>query len=1023
MPETVTKRNGTVVPFDATRIERAVRLCLRDVKEIVPEGWVKDLVSSVVWELEENPSVEYIQDQVETALMKAGKIEAARSYIRYRDEHARMRSKAPIDSETRAAFDESAAYFPTPLRAFQFYDKYSRYDYTKGRRETWVETVDRTVNFLRELSNGMLDGEVYERIRTSILNAKAMPSMRLLAMAGEAARRNNMAIFNCLSGDTTVVTRQGVRRLKDLAGTTGEVVTPEGWKEATFNEFGSQKLQRITLVHWNGGKHGNYRVTIRATENHRWVLRDNTVTDTLSVGDILWSEPLPTLDVDRDGLRHGFVFADGTLNKQKSANYAQIRLCGEKAEQLGVFTEAGMGHSYPPSCSGDPMVYCGKHENWKELPDSDANAAYIAGFIKGWLLFDGSKAANGNVKLGSINEQAIDWLVQHVGIAGLKIISRRVDARPTNYGPRTRPLHTVIVGEGAAALYRVEEIEPDGTEPVFCATEPETQTFLLANGQLTGNCAYLPVDRIMSFVEAMSISMAGCGVGYSVEQQYVDMMPGVSTQSGMRVHTHQVEDTTEGWMSAYHHGLVAWFSGGDLNFDYSLIRPFGAPLRVKGGRASGPAPLKTLLDTAREIILKAQGRRLTALECHRIMCLTGSASIAGGVRRTAMIALFTYGDHGMTHCKEGNFPQELWNANNSAVMPDRWLSQAEMAELFTVMHASRRGEPGLFSRKAAIATKPIRRKTAEFGVNPCSEAILRPRGLCNLSSAVCREDDTLLSLKDKVEVATIIATIQSMATHFPGLNDEWRINAEEERLLIVDLNGQLDCPLVQQAWVQSDLADLVVEVNQKYAKLLGINAAAATTGVKPSGNSSTLLDCSSGLHARHAPYYIRNVRVSASSPIFKVLRDAGVPLDPENGQLAETATTWVAHFPVKSPSKAIFRAERTALDQCEYWLQVKENWCEHTASITVTYGDDELLDIAHWAWKHQDVITGMSFLPRDDVQYAQMPYTEITPREYEQLAADFPTIDFAKITAYEGHTDMTTASQEVACVAGICELV
>ncbi|MFW5688218.1 MAG: recombinase, partial [Spirochaetota bacterium] len=337
------------------------------------------------------------------------------------------------------------------------------------------------------------------------------------------------------------------------------------------------------------------------------------------------------------------------------------------------------------------------------------------------------------------------------------------------------------------------------------------------------------------------------------------------------------------------------------------------------------------------------------------------------------------------------------------------------------MVASGAGEPGIFNRRAALAQKPERRKAAEFGTNPCGEIILRPYQFCNLSSAVARADDTFETLKEKVEVATIIGTIQSMATYFPGLRPIWSENCAEERLLGVDLNGQMDSAAAQDEAYQQKLRDIVIETNKRYAEKLGIPQSAATTAVKPSGNSSQLLNCSSGLHARWAEYYVRNIRVSAHSPVYRVLRDAGVPMDPENGQTRDNATTWVVHFPVKSPDGAVLRSDRTALEQCDYWLQNKRSYTEHNPSVTITYQPDEILDVMRWVWQHQDEIGGMAFLPASDANYQQMPYEEITKAEYERRLEAFPEIDFSKIYRYE-ETDLTNAAQELACMAGSCDI-
>jgi ribonucleoside-diphosphate reductase alpha chain len=406
------------------------------------------------------------------------------------------------------------------------------------------------------------------------------------------------------------------------------------------------------------------------------------------------------------------------------------------------------------------------------------------------------------------------------------------------------------------------------------------------------------------------------------------------------------------------------------------------------------------------------------------MCAVGDAAVSGGVRRTAMISLFDYDDREMRTCKDGDFwrnNSQRWNANNSAVWPDRELTQTEITRFVLDMVESGRGEPGIFNRRAAIENRPPRRAAAEFGTNPCGEIALRPYQFCNLSSAIARVDDTLESLSDKVELAAIIGTIQSMATYFPGLREEWKNNCMEERLLGVDLNGQMDSPIAQDAVVQEKLQQVAVQTNKEYAQILGIKQSASVTCVKPSGNSSQLVNSSSGLHTRWAPFYIRNVRVGTHTPVLKVLQDAGVPLDPENGQSGENPNTWVAHFPVKAPEQARTRNDRSALEQCAYWLQNKTHYTEHNPSVTITYREYEVLDIIRWIWENQDKIGGMAFLPAYDAQYDQMPYVEINAEQYEKLNVEFPDIDFSKIYRYE-EVDLTTAAQEFACLAGNCDI-
>ncbi len=1095
-PASIIKRDGREVPFDIARIETAMTRCFASLgrKPNTPIAQLAQQAVNIIAAKFIVPTVEDVQDIVEMVLQSAGEYEAAKHYILYRAEHAKMRKERPIPAEVRRAFAEADQYFPTQLQKFQFYDKYSRFNYELGRRETWIETVDRAVGCLHELSEARLPPETYDRIRRAMLEMRAMTSMRLLAMAGPAARRNNATIYNC---------------------------------------------------------------------------------------------------------------------------------------------------------------------------------------------------------------------------------------------------------------------------------------------------SYQPVESIDSFIEALIISMSGCGVGFSVERQYVENFPRIRRQNGSSLRKFVIEDSAEGWAEALRAGLEAWFEGGDIHFDYSLVRPAGLPLRTKGGRASGPEPLRAMLEFARLRLLARQGSFLRPIDAHDIMCAVGNAAVSGGVRRTAMISLFDFDDEEMARAKTGEFEHEnsqRWNANNSAVWPEHGLTQAEVIRVMWEMDRGGRGEPGIFNRQAAIASRPARRETAEFGTNPCvtgdtwvmtdqgprqvidlvgvghqtvvdgavhasegfwetgvqpvlrlrsregytlrltanhkvlavpyisrkieqpewveagslkagdkiklhnhrdfhwdgdgtfdegwllgslvgdgtfdqktarltywgehraemaeqavnaihrslraradltghdqaeydrtivasaglrdlaadygiyrgvktvtpfveqasstfycgflqglfdadgtaigtqakgvsvrlaqsdldllravqrmllrlgiaatiyenrrpagmrsmpdghggyrdyenradhelvisndnlavfaeaigfsdpekherlqarlngyqrmmnrerfvvtiesiepdgeemvydcsvpgvnafdanglyahncGEIVLRPFEFCNLSIAIARPDDTFDSLKEKVELATIIGTIQSMATHFPGLRPMWTENCEKERLLGVDINGQVDSPVAQDPAVQASLRQVALEVNRATAEALGINPSVSITCVKPSGNSSQLFDCSSGIHPRWAPYYIRNVRVGTHTPIFKVLRDAGVPMEPENGQKPETANTWVIHFPVKAPDGALTRKDRSALAQCNYWLQNKLNWTEHNPSVTITYHPDEVIDLIKWVWEHRDLIGGMTFLPAFDAQYDQMPYVEITKEEYERWAGDFPQLDFSMLWYYEQEV-LTSAAQAVACLAGVCEI-
>lgn len=540
------------------------------------------------------------------------------------------------------------------------------------------------------------------------------------------------------------------------------------------------------------------------------------------------------------------------------------------------------------------------------------------------------------------------------------------------------------------------------------------------------NCSYLPIDSIDALVEELIIAMAGCGVGFSVEKQYVSQLPKVETEARRDKIYFAVEDSTEGWAAALRAGLTAWFSGGDIAFDYSQIRTAGTPLRIKGGRASGPKPFQDLLEFAKKVILSRQGEHLRPIDAHRIACKIGECIVSGGVRRTALISLFDADDEEMRNCKNSdNIDPELWMANNSAVWRDE-VSDEQIRNQMLEMHKGQRGEPGIFSRYNANQLRPNRRKVADYGTNPCGEINLRPYEFCNLSIAIARPGDTEEMLREKIEIATIIGTIQSMATNFPGLRDIWKKNCQEERLLGVDINGWRDTEILAPS--NPDLPNLLgrlrnhsVDINKKYANLLGIPQSVSVTCVKPSGNSGVLFDCASGLHGRWADYYIRRVRVQASSPLARILKEQGVPIVPELGQTWENATTLVASFLLKAPDGSLDKDKISAIDQCEYWLLAKKHWTEHNPSVTITYTPEEFDELLSWVIDHKEWIGGMSFLPAFDAKYDLMPNEKISQDQYEKMISNFPVIDFSFLWEYE-KSDMTSASNELACVSGACSI-
>ena len=543
------------------------------------------------------------------------------------------------------------------------------------------------------------------------------------------------------------------------------------------------------------------------------------------------------------------------------------------------------------------------------------------------------------------------------------------------------------------------------------------------------NCSFIAPARWQDFAEIMYISMCGTGVGFSVERQTVESLPLIKRQTGKKLPVFVIGDSKEGWGDALAHGMSAWALGTDVEFDYSRIRPRGARLKTMGGRASGPEPLRNLLDFTRERMLARQGRHLTTLDVHDIVCKIGEIVVAGGVRRSALISLSDLDDVDMREAKNGQFyytnPQRSM-ANNSAVYNEKPTMQQFLDEWHNLV-VSGSGERGIFNRGSLKKQLPARRWKLfeegfwQSGTNPCGEIILKSKQFCNLSEVVVRPEDTEESLMGKVRVATILGTYQASLTRFPYLSKEWKKNCEEEALLGVSMTGQWDNKAVRDPQIQRRLKEVAIETNRKYAKRFGINSGAAITAVKPSGNGSQLFDCASGMHPRHAPYYIRRVRIEGHNPLKQLLEDEGVPCVLEVGQSKESATTFVLEFPVKAPEGAIVKGDLSALDQLEYWKTLKENYCEHNPSVTVSVAGDEWLQVGDWVYRHWDLVGGLSFLPKSEHVYQLAPYEEISAERYHALASVFPAIDFSKLVLYET-ADQTTGGKELACVGGVCEI-
>lgn len=542
------------------------------------------------------------------------------------------------------------------------------------------------------------------------------------------------------------------------------------------------------------------------------------------------------------------------------------------------------------------------------------------------------------------------------------------------------------------------------------------------------NCAYVAPVNWRDLSEIMYVSMCGAGCGFSVEPENVGKFPQIQKQTGEMAPKIVVEDSKVGWCKAFVAACEVWESGKDVEIDYSQVRPAGAKLATMGGRASGPAPLQELMQFTRRKILARQGRRLTTLDLHDVICQIGLIVVAGGVRRSALISLSALDDYEMRDAKKGAFWQtdgQRSMANNSAVYEVK-PSAEEFLQEWTALVTSHAGERGIFNRGDLKTQVPARRwanlkDKKQVGVNPCGEIYLQSKQFCNLTSIVIRPHDNLEALKRKMRLATILGTYQATLTHFDYLSKEWRDNCQKEQLLGVSLTGYFDNKLVRTDKTLETLREEGVKTNKKYAKRFGTNESAAITCVKPHGNSGQLLGVGSGMHTWYSKYYIRRVRISVTDPLLQLAKDQGVPVHPEVGYSTSNASTMVLEFPCKAPEGALVNKDISALQMLEEWKRLKTKFTEHNPSVTIYVGDNEWMEVANFVYENWNIVGGLSFLPRSNHVYQLAPYEEITKEEYERRSQELREIDFSKLVLYEKQ-DQTIGAKELACVGGVCEI-
>jgi ribonucleoside-diphosphate reductase alpha chain len=530
------------------------------------------------------------------------------------------------------------------------------------------------------------------------------------------------------------------------------------------------------------------------------------------------------------------------------------------------------------------------------------------------------------------------------------------------------------------------------------------------------NCSFLPVDDFRSFSEAMFLLLSGCGVGFSVQSHHIDKLPEIKIPT--REKRYLINDSIEGWADAVHMLMKAYLKGGARpRFDFRDIRPKGEQLVTAGGKAPGPEPLKEVLFQVQLILERKQsGEKLTPLECHDILCHLADAVLSGGIRRAALISLFDFDDEEMLTCKFGswweNSPQR-GRANNSAVVMRHKITEDEFMKLWEKVEASNAGEPGfLFSNDK------------DYGTNPCAEIALRPYQFCNLceinATDVVDQDD----FNARSKAAAFIGTLQASYTDFHYLRDIWKKTTERDALLGVGItgiaSGKLDKINLKQG------AKAAKDENERVAKLLGINKAARVTTVKPSGTSSLVLGCSSGIHAWHDNHYIRRIRVGKNEAIYTYLSIYHPELVEDD--IFKPTQQAVISVPQASPSSAITRAEST-FDLLERTKRFNLEWVRaghrkgenhNNVSCTINVKQGEWAQVGQWVWDNRDTYNAMSFLPEDLGTYKQAPFESITEEQFEKLSVNLHTIDLRNVVEMADNTNLV---DQAACAGNNCEIV
>jgi ribonucleoside-diphosphate reductase alpha chain len=1002
-----------VVPFDIEKIKTAVRKAMVAVLGEHPEvdKDVNQVCKSVQWYTLEDDrpvTVEELQDIVESALMCNNYFDVAKAYILYRNRRTELRSCHP-DQKLLSDYIHTSKYAKPG----------ESYEMTVRRTE---EMHLKRWPSLRDLIHDAF-GYVYTK--------RVLPSMRSMQSGGADIERHNARLYNCLGVETRFITTDGVKSFdyfKDGDETT--VLSHTGqWRKAKVRHYGRGTLNTITL------KRRASVCTVRATSDHRWVLSDGSITDHLVIDDRVAAGSYVIEDKweayskdQREEWCLGFIYGDGSFyHRGKVAKGNYLRLCGDKADYLSRFDEF-FEVDYTASFD-DPVV---------RLKGLIRQTIPSAAFVAGWLAADGFRDKLGRiVGIQITGSENAAWLRRWLPKFGYYILKEFPQKMETNYGRRSgETVRFSIFRHSDYEGYNcwiVDNIEESCEDDLWCLEVEVDHSFTLANGVVTGNCCATLVDRPEVFGQTMYLLLCGCGVGYSVQKQHVAKLPAIGVVDYNKVRYFRVDDSVEGWADAVTELVLSNIDGYYVEFDYSKIRPRGAPLS-SGGKAPGHLPLKKTLENIRAVLTRAAGRRLRPIECYDMMCYVAEAVLSGGIRRSSEIALFSPDDDEMMHSKDAeNYdfvnknPQRAMS-NNSVVLLRPATTEEQFRDILKV--AVERGEPGFFFTD-----------NLDYVCNPCGEVGLYPVidgktgfAFCNLTEINAAKFESGMDFLNAAQAAAVIGTLQASYTEIPYLGKVTEEIMERDAMIGVSITGIMDCPeIALNPGLQQKAAKMVMDTNYEVAAKIGLNLSPRCTTVKPGGTAPLELGgVASGIRPHHSRRYFRRVTANPLEPAAKLLKEVNphmVAVKP-NGD-------WCITFPVEAPRDAITVDNMPAVQFMNAIFSTYQNWVlpgtrpylttrerplTHNISATVVVKPGEVDEVMALAWKNRENIAAMSFLPASsDKVYPYMPQeavvTEADENLWRCLVKNCKPVNFSQIKQ-----QVNVAAGE-ACAGGACDIV